>query len=56
MIAFNWNLPDHLHHVIQPWREVAIVLSIATIHVLIFRWILNRMPVLMQHPEYHDDH
>ena len=33
-----------------------LVLSIATIHVLIFRWILNRMPVLRKHPDYHDAH
>lgn len=56
MIAFNWNLPNHFHHVVPPWREAAIVLSIATIHVLIFRWILNRMPVLRKHPDYHDAH
>jgi formate-dependent nitrite reductase membrane component NrfD len=52
MIAFNWNLPDHLHHLIPPWKEVMAVLAIATIHVLIFRWILNRMPVLREEPGY----
>jgi Ni/Fe-hydrogenase subunit HybB-like protein len=52
IITFNWNLPGHLHHIIPPWQEVAVVLSIATIHILVFRWILNRMPVLREHPDY----
>jgi hypothetical protein len=52
IIALNWNLPGHLHHIIPPWTEAMAVLSIATIHVLIFRWILNRMPVLHADPEY----
>ncbi len=55
-IAFNWNLPGHLHHIIPPWQEAAIVLAIATLHVLIFRWILNRMPVLREHPDYKSSH
>jgi Ni/Fe-hydrogenase subunit HybB-like protein len=56
MVAFNWNLPQHLHHIIPPWKEAAIVLSIFVIHILIFRWILNRMPVLREHPDYADHH
>ncbi|MCL5062489.1 MAG: hypothetical protein M0Z70_08010 [Nitrospiraceae bacterium] len=56
IIAFNWNLPDHLHHIIPPWQEVAIVAAIATIHILIFRWIVNRMPVVREHPEYREFH
>jgi Ni/Fe-hydrogenase subunit HybB-like protein len=56
VVAFNWNLPDHLHHIIPPWQEVAIIAAIATIHILIFRWIVNRMPVVRQHPEYKEAH
>lgn len=56
IITLNWNLPDHLHHIIPPWREVAVVLAIATLHILIFRWILNRMPVLHAHPDYKSSH
>jgi Ni/Fe-hydrogenase subunit HybB-like protein len=54
IITLNWNLPEHLHHIIPPWREVAVVLSIFTLHILIFRWILNRMPVLREEPGYED--
>lgn len=52
MIAFNWNLPGHLHHVIPPWQEVSLVATIFVIHILVFRWIVNRMPVVREQPEY----
>ena len=55
IIAFNWNLPGHLHHIVPPVREVFIVLAVATIHILLFRWILNRMPVVSEHPDYVGD-
>jgi hypothetical protein len=54
IIALNWDLPEHLHHIIPPWREATVVLTIVTIHILIFRWILNRMPVLRDEPGYED--
>jgi Ni/Fe-hydrogenase subunit HybB-like protein len=56
IITFNWQLPHHLHHIIPPWQEVSIVLAIATIHILVFRWILNRMPVLREDPNYWASH
>jgi len=49
LIALNWNLP---HHEIPYWKEFVIVLTIITIHLLTFRWIVNRMPVLREHPDY----
>ncbi|NJD62893.1 MAG: hypothetical protein FIA93_09280 [Deltaproteobacteria bacterium] len=56
ILMFNWNLPNHFHDIIPPAREVAIVLSIITFHVLLFRWILNRMPVLREHPDFPEGH
>lgn len=56
IITFNWNLPDHLHHIIPPWQEVAVTLTISTIHILLLRWILNRMPVMRELPEYAEAH
>jgi Ni/Fe-hydrogenase subunit HybB-like protein len=56
VIAFNWNLPGHLHHIIPPWQEVAIITTIAMIHILVFRWIVNRMPVVRELPEYIGSH
>ncbi len=56
IISFNWNLPNHLQNIIPPWKEVAVVMAIATLHILIFRWILNRMPVLREEPDYEESH
>ena len=56
IVAFNWNLPHHLHHIVPPWQEVAIVASIATIHILVFRWIVNRMPVIREDTSYNELH
>ena len=56
IIALNWNLPHHLspyHSAVEGGHSGS---SIATIHVLIFRWILNRMPVLHAHPDYKETH
>lgn len=56
IVAFNWNLPHHLHHIVPPWQEVAIVAAVVTIHILIFRWIVNRMPVIREDASYHELH
>jgi Ni/Fe-hydrogenase subunit HybB-like protein len=56
IVAFNWNLPGHLHHIVPPWQEVAIVAAILTLHILVFRWIVNRMPVVREEKSYHDAH
>jgi Ni/Fe-hydrogenase subunit HybB-like protein len=52
IIALNWQLPHHFQHIVPPWKEAMVVLTIVTIHILIFRWILNRMPVLHAEPGY----
>jgi hypothetical protein len=54
LITFNWNVPGHLHHLVPPVKEVFVVLAIATLHIIIFRWIINRMPVLREHPDYRE--
>lgn len=56
LIAFNWNLPNHLHHIIPPWTEIIMVMAMVTLHVLVFRWILNRFPVMRELPEYKGTH
>jgi Ni/Fe-hydrogenase subunit HybB-like protein len=53
VIAMNWKLdvPYYPH-----WMEIVVSLTIVTIGVLTFRWIVNRMPVLREHPAYPDAH
>lgn len=56
LIMFNWNLPGHFRAIVPPLNEALVVLAIATTHVLVFRWILNRMPVMCEHPEFGEEH
>jgi len=47
IIAFNWNQPKPY---VPKWMELWITLTLLTIGVLAFRWIVNRMPVLHESP------
>jgi len=49
LIALNWNLP---HRELIHWKEVVIVIAVVTIEILVYRWIVTRMPILREHPEY----
>ncbi len=53
LIALNWQLP---HRELFDWREFLIVIAVITIEILVYRWIVNRMPVLREHPEYKGEH
>lgn len=54
LVAFNWQIP---HREIFYWKELIVVAAVVIIEILVYRWIVNRMPVLMQHPDYiGDDH
>jgi Ni/Fe-hydrogenase subunit HybB-like protein len=53
VIAFNWNLPERY---VPSWMEITITITIVTLGVLTFQWIVNRMPVLREHPEYRGSH
>jgi Ni/Fe-hydrogenase subunit HybB-like protein len=53
VVAMNWNRAEPYY---PHWMEIVISLTIVTIGVLTFRWIVNRMPVLREHPEYPDAH
>ncbi len=55
IIAFNWDLPSaeryHPH-----WMEIWVTASLVTFGVWLFRWIVNRMPILREHPDYRGMH
>jgi Ni/Fe-hydrogenase subunit HybB-like protein len=53
VIAFNWNVANRY---VPSWMEVWVSLTIITIGVLVFRWIVNRMPILVEHPKYRESH
>jgi Ni/Fe-hydrogenase subunit HybB-like protein len=53
VIAFNWDVE---HHYVPSWMEVMTTLTLITTGVLCFRWIVNRMPILRELPQYRDEH
>jgi Ni/Fe-hydrogenase subunit HybB-like protein len=53
IIAFNWNGPEVYY---PSWMEVMTSLTLITIGVLTFRWIVNRMPILYDHPAFEPGH
>ena len=43
MIAMNWQISPHYR---PSWMEVTVSLALVTIGVWLFRWLVNRLPVL----------
>jgi Ni/Fe-hydrogenase subunit HybB-like protein len=53
LITFQWDLEERYF---PHWMEFTITISIVTVGLLTFRWIVNRMPVLYDHPGYPAEH
>jgi Ni/Fe-hydrogenase subunit HybB-like protein len=49
LITFRWNQPDRY---VPHWMEIVVTISIVTVGLLTFRWIVNRMPVLRDHADF----
>ena len=45
MFTFNWKLPERE---IPHWREVVICITLYAIYITVYRFILNRLPILYQ--------
>jgi Ni/Fe-hydrogenase subunit HybB-like protein len=43
MIAMNWQVSPHYR---PSWMEVTVSLALVTIGIWLFRWLVNRLPVL----------
>jgi Ni/Fe-hydrogenase subunit HybB-like protein len=53
VITFNW----HMHQRYVPhWMELVMTVTIVMTGILCFRWIVNRVPVLAEHPDWKDVH
>ncbi len=48
IVAFNWNKPNHY---VPSWMEVVVSITLVTVGVLLFRFIVNRMPILRESPD-----
>ncbi len=49
IIAFRW---DAATHYVPSWMEIVVSISIILIQIWIFRWVINRMPVLGNSPSW----
>jgi Ni/Fe-hydrogenase subunit HybB-like protein len=54
-IAFHWYLPAERRYV-PSWMEVWVSVALVTLGVVAFRWIVRRMPILHEHPDYRGIH
>jgi Ni/Fe-hydrogenase subunit HybB-like protein len=53
VIAMNWRAAVRY---VPSWMEIMVSLTLVTIGVLLFRWIVNRMPVLHEDPAFPNAH
>lgn len=53
VIAFNWNEPVRY---VPSWQEVLISVMLVTLLIVLFRWIVNRMPILKEDPAFPQEH
>jgi Ni/Fe-hydrogenase subunit HybB-like protein len=51
LVAFNWHLPSTERY-FPHWMEIGISLFIVTVGLLLYRFIVTRMPVLYEHKNY----
>ncbi len=47
VIGFRWDAPVHYY---PSWMEIVVTLTVIFTEIWIFRWIINRMPVLRDSP------
>lgn len=52
VIGFKW---DAATHYVPSWMEIVVTLTVLSIEIWIFRWIVRRMPVLREPPQWAKD-
>ena len=55
LVAFNWHLPSSERY-FPHWMEIGISVFIVMIGLVLYRFIVTRMPILYEHPDYKDAH
>jgi Ni/Fe-hydrogenase subunit HybB-like protein len=55
IITFNYQFPIDKRY-IPNWMEFAISFAIITVGIVVFKWIINRVPILHKHHDYSDIH
>jgi hypothetical protein len=52
LLASSWRFPEvEIFH----GKEFMIVLTVITIEILVYRWVVNRMPVHREDPKFPGD-
>jgi Ni/Fe-hydrogenase subunit HybB-like protein len=54
-LCFNWQLPWAERYV-PHWMEIGVSVFVITVGLVIYRFIVTRMPVFYEHPEYRETH
>jgi len=49
VIGFRWDAPVHY---VPSWMEIMVTLTVIFAEIWIFRWVINRMPVLRESPAW----
>jgi Ni/Fe-hydrogenase subunit HybB-like protein len=55
LIAFNWQLPSDQRY-FPHWMEFGISIFVVTVGLVVFRFIVKRMPIFYEHPDYKEAH
>lgn len=55
LIAFNWELPTEMKYV-PSLMEIGITVFLITLEIVAFKFIVTRMPILYQHPDFPESH
>ena len=49
VIAYNWNAAVRY---VPKWTEVWVSVTLVTLGVVLFRWLINRLPILSEDPRF----
>jgi len=49
VIGFRWDMPVHY---VPSWMEIVVTLTVLFTEIWIFRWVINRLPVLRESPKW----
>ena len=52
IIGFRWDMAVHY---VPSWMEIVVTLTVLFTEIWIFRWVINRMPVLRESPSWADE-
>ena len=55
IFTYNWQLPASMKYY-PKWMEISLSIGVVTILILAYRFIVNRMAIMREHPDYESTH